>query len=169
MGLILKNRKPNLIWIFILLLQFSPQDINAQDLSVFVQHGRYTEELLNSDRIKNYYFIGHAYIDPEDEGVINYALLKKMVIKMFPNSGQTGYLVLNLENSIYDSLYAKNKGARKKAVNRFVDLVSFVKSLRKNLKISVYGIPKRFNYSFQKKRNHLEDLLPLLKSDRKST
>lgn len=136
----------------------------GQELHYYVQKTRYKADVTDLSSVKNYDFIGHAYIDKTNSGVIDYNLLKQRIEVLYPEQDASTTLVLNLENKIYANLKSKNKNLRQKSVAQFVKLVKFVKELRPNLKVGVYGVPFRFNYDFQKKANHLGDLRPLFKT-----
>lgn len=157
----MKNNNRQNLWIllcvFILNLSYS------QKINYYIQSIRYDNHITNQHNFKNYDFIGHAYIDKNNSGIIDYNLLKNRLLKMYPNKSDSSLVIINLENRIYNNLKSQEKKERTKAVNEFVNLIRYIKKLRPNLQVAVYGIPFRFNYDFQKKMNYKNDLLPLMK------
>lgn len=135
----------------------------SQDLNYYIQSSRYNIIIKENSPFNNYDFIGHAYIDKNNKGIIDYNLLKKRLLHLYPNKTDSAVLVINLENEIYTDLKNRNEKKRGDAVKKFIGMVQYVKKIRPNLQIGLYGIPFRFNYKFQKNQNHKKDLLLLLK------
>lgn len=154
--------KFNFFLVFILIV-FTYLNSNAQNLKYFIQTNRYNNESLINRNILNYDFIGHAYIDKSNKGIIDYNSLKSRVLTLYPSRNSSSYLVLDVENKIYYDLQSSSKVKRQNAVAKFVKMVNFVKELRPHLKVGIYGVPFRFNFDFQKNRNYLNDLRPLIK------
>lgn len=136
---------------------------NAQ--KIFIQKNRYNIEIQKNSRFENYKFFGKYYIDRYNQNIIDYNQVIEGVNLYYPNREDSGYLMIDLENQIYQNLKSKDSVLRGKAVNKFKQLIGFIKSRRPNIKVGLYGIPFSFNYDFQKKYNHdhtLEDLLKVV-------
>lgn len=131
-------------------------------LKPIIQTSRYIDKLtINSD---NYYFFGEYYIDPKKKGVIDLNSLKQGIDKVIKDANYTGYIVLDIENKVYNELKTNSIDHinYNKNIKDFVDMVNLVKELRPKAKVVVYNIPFAFSYENQKKYNDFNKLYPLL-------
>ncbi len=150
--------------IYLLILQLTLINCYAQNIVPIIQSGRYNNEI--SSTREHYYFFGRYYIDKENRGIINLTSLEQGINKVVKDVDYNGYILLDIENKIYqelksETIYHKNYH---KNINAFVEMVEMVKALRPNAKVGVYGFPFNFNYQAQKKNNDFEKLKPLLKT-----
>lgn len=127
----------------------------------FVDYHVTKDIYLEHQKIK---IIGASGIDPHDKGSIDYKLLERNLIKMFPEKEAKGILCIDLENSIYKGLMNNNKEHPKvtKSIGEFVGMIYFVKNKRPNVKVGIYAMPFPFYYSSQKKRNEVGKLDEIL-------
>ena len=150
-----------LILFIITLLNFS---CSSQRIETVVQSNRYSNEELLKDN--HYYFFAGYFIDPQKKGIIDLESLEKGVSRVIKDVNYSGYIVLDIENKIYQEL--KKETIQHKNYNKnikmFVQMVETVKLLRPKSKVGVYGFPFNFNYDSQKKQNNFEKLKPLLET-----
>src|SRR5690606_18402972 len=94
-------------------------------------------------------------IDPKRENNFNFLSVDKYLNQMFPNITDTGILCINIENEVYQELKTNNLNSVrfKNAEKQFIDLLRYIKGVRPNLKIGIYGIPFRTYYPSQLKWN----------------
>lgn len=148
---------------FILVFLFYFSSSYSQNLEFKLQKNRYNSVNISSMNKGHYDFIGHAYIDPRGQNSIDYDLLKSKVLKQYPVGNETDFLILDIENQVFRDLKSKNYRKRQSASNKLIAMIKLVKKLRPNLKVSLYGVPFRFNYQFQKKQHFDDVILPLMK------
>lgn len=151
------------VFLFIVFFGMVAPSVRAQKFTIYFQKDRYNLELIEELNYGYYQFIGYAYVDRYKKNIIDHEAVKKRVLELYPDRDATGFLSLDIENKLYFDLRDKSPSVRKAAVNEFIKIVDVLKKLRPNVKIGVYGIPLKFNYDFQKRQNHFDDLKPLLK------
>ena len=127
----------------------------------FVDYQAPNEASFEHQKVK---IIGASGIDPYDKGFVNYKLLERNLIKMFPEKGTKGILCIDLENSIYKNIRNNEKSnlVVSKSIKEFVGMIDFIKNKRPNIKVGIYAIPFPFYYSSQKKRNEVGKLDEIL-------
>ncbi|WP_370895432.1 hypothetical protein [Chryseobacterium gossypii] len=114
--------------------------------------------------IKNYYFFGQYYIDRNKKNIIDLNSLQKGINSIIPDKQSSDLIVLDIENKIYQDIKKKGVSDKnyKSNIDKLVEMVRFVKKMRPNAKVVLYGIPFNFNYDFQKSYNDYNKLKPLL-------
>ncbi|MFV0224103.1 hypothetical protein OBJ96_03195 [Empedobacter falsenii] len=148
------------ILLIITLLNFR---CSAQNVKPIIQGKRYTHEIASKN--DNYYFFGGYYIDPQKKNTIDLKSLEQGINKKIQDINYSGYVVLDIENKVYQELKSNSKSHvnYKKNIKCFIDMVILVKTLRPNAKVVVYNVPFKFNSEKQKKYNDFDKLYPLLK------
>src|SRR5690606_30575861 len=151
--------KKILTLIIVALLSFS---CSAQKIKPIIQTKKYSQEV--SSGSDNYFFLGRYFIDPEKKGVIDLKSLEKGINKVIKDTDYSGYVVLNIENKVYQELRSNSMSHANyhKNINMMVKAVELVKKLRPKAKVMVYNIPFRFNTKNQKKHSDFDKLYPLL-------
>lgn len=135
---------------------------SAQVIKPIIQSGRYNYKVTTvSD---NYYYFGGYYIDPNKEDIINFVTLKNGINKIIKDIHYNGYIILNIENKIYQELKEEPITHKnyEKNIKSFVDMVELVKELRPNAKVAIYNIPFMFHYEVQRERSDYDKLYPIL-------
>jgi len=137
--------------------------ISFGQTKVFIQKNRYNKKIQSSTKFIDYKFLGGYYIDRNRKNVIDLTQVREGVAKIFPNRNDLGVLCVDLENKLYSDL-KKNSNSPdfNRALKEFSSLVDFIKNLRPNVKVGIYGIPFSFNYSAQKNVNNFAKIKPLL-------
>lgn len=131
-------------------------------IKCITQTGRYTPQI--SSQTDHYYYFGGYYIDRNKEGIINLISLEKGINSIIKDSKYSGYIILNIENKVYQELKEEPITHKnyKKNIKSFVDMVELVKELRPNAKVAIYNIPFMFHYEVQRKRSDYDKLYPIL-------
>ncbi len=139
--------------------------LQAQDekIQIYIQKDRYFEKMIQELKFEQYHFLSKYYIDRYDQDTIDYQQLQEGLNVIVPDTLSADLLCLDLENQIYQNIKSPKKRIRKRAVDRFVEMIRFVKRNRPNIKVGIYGVPFRFNYQYQKEYNHYRQLKSLLK------
>lgn len=144
--------------IYFFLIFFS-LTINSQNkFIIYYSETMYNIELntflKENKNFNKYNIMTQHYIDPKNEGVIDLTSVKKYLIKRFPNFTDKGVLCVNIENKIYKDLLLNNSGnIYRESIKEFRTLIRYIKEIRPNLEVGIYGIPYRFFYDAQKKWN----------------
>lgn len=157
------HKKVNRI-ILLLIIQLNFISCSAQDIIPIIQSGRYSNEI--SSKGEHYYFLARYYIDRENKNIIDLRSLEKGINRVVKDADYSGYIILDIENKIYQELKKETIEHKNyhKNINAFVEMVKMVKDLRPKAKVGVYGFPFNFNFPAQKKNNDFEKLKPLLKT-----
>ncbi|MEJ5994821.1 hypothetical protein WG904_10375 [Pedobacter sp. Du54] len=84
-------------------------------------------------------------IDPKKDGSIFYESVSNYLSKIYPQIEDKGLLCINLENQLFQNLklLKKDDPRIKHSLVTFVSLIKYVKKLRPNVKIGIYGLPIR--------------------------
>lgn len=151
------NRYYTLIIFFIFFNEVSYcQDVG---FSLYVFKDRYEEAgkefIENESIIDDIKLLGGYMIDPEKKGVINLDRVRYHLVDLFPRPDDAGVLCINLENKLYQDLknFDKKSYSFRRAEDEFSRLLSFIKEIRPNLRIGIYGIPFRTFFEGQSKWN----------------
>lgn len=123
---------------------------------------KYIEETSDFQTIK---LLGGYMIDPKKKGVIEMESVKKHLDQLFLNKDESGAICVNLENKYIQNLKKKDIGYEmfKETSLEFQELVVYIKGVRPNVELGVYGIPFRMYYPDQKTRNENYKLDPVLR------
>jgi len=121
--------------------------------------------LENERRFQNYRLIPQSYIDPKNEGLINFDLLERTICKFYPNIDMEDVVCLDIENKLFRDLL-NNKRTHVKfqfAESEIVKMLKLVKTLRPRLKIGIYSLPTRYFYSNsqEKDKTKFDNILKL--------
>lgn len=137
---------------------------SAQHIQPIIQYSRYSHEIRSSTA--NYYYFAGYYIDSKKEGIINLETLNKGIDEIIKDVDYSGFIILNIENKIYQELKTnpQNHKNYQNNIDMFVEMVKMVKRLRPKAKVGIYNIPFVFHYKEQRQRNDFEKLSPLLKA-----
>lgn len=140
----------------------------GNEFHIYVLHNRYSkidQEYINDHKIfKNITILIGLMIDPHNQGIIDSQSVKASLIKLFPDSADTGILCIDLENKLYQNLknFSANSIQYNEAVTAFTDLIKLIRRVRPQIKIGIYGLPFRTYYSSQLKWNIDQKLDPIL-------
>lgn len=132
----------------------------SQNFNIYTFKGRYnaeTEQYFKNHKIfKRYNLLSLGNVDPKKTGNVDFAVLKKSIEKLYPNNSDEGFLNVDIENEWFKNLknYNPEDEEYKTASGKFVSILKYIKKLRPNVKLGVYGIPFRFNYDKQKRANY---------------
>jgi len=144
--------------------------VNAQKKEIYILTSKYNLEarsLINSPdfNFKEIKLLNRSHIDPKKIDEIDYSRLKKYLIEFYPDDTEEGVLCIDLENKNYRILRTTNKKSSEyeNASSQFITLIKYIKSIRPNLKVGIYGMPFRFYYDSQADRNNHKVLDPILK------
>lgn len=149
-----------LIWallLIVLLLQitfFYNCKVNIRNLEIynlkipklFLSQGMVNGELnsfVKKNKLGIVQLVGQADIDPEDDLEINYDLLKKRIVQLFPEKNSNGICVLDWEGKGMDALKDTKSMRNEYATDRFIDALKFAQVLRPNVQWGYYGLPFR--------------------------
>lgn len=144
---------------------------NTKPFNIYVMSNRYDEKttqyIKSNGKVFRYYnFMGAFYIDPNKREVFDKEQIKKGLDRMFPGGKANGFLCLDWEGACYQDLKNSDKGSPElaRAVRQFRELVLFVKNLRPNVKVGIYGLPFKINSESQMKfnaNNKFDEILSL--------
>ncbi|MBB4120080.1 hypothetical protein GGR32_002392 [Mesonia hippocampi] len=150
--------------IIILLVALLNYSCSAQEVRPVIQSGRYSQEV--SLKMDNYYFFGSYYIDPTKKGIIDLKTLEKGILKVIKDLNYSGYVVLNIENKVYQELRSNSMNHKNyhHNIRMMVGAVELVKELRPKAKVMIYNIPFRFISENHKKYSDFDKLYPLLRA-----
>lgn len=147
----------------------SAQNTKNTDFNIYVLTDRYDkttqDKLLKSSiSFKDIKILGSFMYDPNRIGEINFKSINKHIIAMFPDKYSNGVLNIDIENQYYHDLMNSRKGSKKanQAIDMFVNVIDYIKELRPNVKIGVYGMPYRMRVDAHSKRNMAMKLDPIL-------
>jgi len=84
-------------------------------------------------------------IDPEDDVTFDKNRVSKKIKKYFPEENDLGYLIINWERKMFHDLKGRNEIKYNNAINQLTGLIKYIKKIRANVLIGVYGIPFRQN------------------------
>jgi hypothetical protein len=138
----------------------------TKNFNIYVRKSMYSIEdyFIQNNIFKYYNILGENYIDPRKTGDIDSESVCTGINLLYPNRDSFGYLVLDIENKVVKDFkkYPLNDYRYIDAFSKLKELISLVKELRPNLKISLYGLPYRVYFSSQNKWNDQRKLDPLL-------
>lgn len=146
----LKTIKIIVLALFFILFAFTTQQNSNPDFSVYLQENRYdaavSHMVSTSSNFQYYKYLGEYYIDRERKGIIDYKYVDQGIANLFPQQDQSGFLCLNIENSIYQNLKKYNPGQIQfdKSEKQLIDFIKYVKHQRVNIKVGIYGLPSNF-------------------------
>jgi len=130
---------------------------------IFIQKNRYNRQIQSNSKFTDYKFLGGYYIDRNRKNIIDKNQVREGLNKIFPDKEAFGILCVDLENKLYLDLKKNgNSSDFRNALTQFCSLVDFIKNLRPNVKVGIYGMPFSFNYKFQKDVNNFSKIKPLL-------
>ena len=135
-------------------------------LKLFANISRFdekTQNIFKEKGFKEYALITTKRIDPDGNERINKETIKSYIEKRFPNKGAEEILIIDWEQRKYKDLKKPEKSQEFKAAEKeFKKLVNYIKELRPNLVVGIYGLPYRvFNnkYPHYAKKNKFLGLL----------
>lgn len=135
--------------------------LSAQNKRIYVFEDRYkqpTKTLIKNVETDLYHIkiLGQYMIDPKRNGLIDYNLVEKYLIKLYPDKDSSGILCINLEGKLFVDLrdHDLNSSKSKNAINQYISLLKYVKTKRPNLQVGIYGLPFTVYYKSQEIRNH---------------
>lgn len=142
----------NSIWLILFLYvgvsgQAFSQEI--RDFNIYIFNKRYNSDVQKKvgelKGVKGMDLISGYMIDPKKNGGIDLESVNKYVTKIYPNKNDGGLLCINLENKLYQNLKSNNTNTAKfkESITSFVSMLSYIKNLRPNVKIGIYGLPFR--------------------------
>ncbi|WP_158210643.1 hypothetical protein [Myroides phaeus] len=124
---------------------------SQSEKEIFIRYNLYnTEERVSFSQkdYQNYFLLTPGYFLYKNS--IDLKVLSKTIEAWFPDKRDNSYLVIDWERDYFKNLKkGRNTKDFKKSEKAFMYLIKLIKDLRPNLKIGIYGIPFRFNYSFQ--------------------
>ena len=93
--------------------------------------------------IKHVRMIYHHEIDPDNDGQVNYDVLRSAINLKVPNKLEAGYCLLDWEGLQFEYLKfsAIDEDSMNAIVNKFLDMLAYARSLRPLAKWGVYDMP----------------------------
>lgn len=152
----------------ILLVLITSNFFSQEEFEIYYLKNIYNDSTIklieNKSNFKDFKILIQHYIDSKNEGTIDYDRIKSFLDKHYPNLDSHETLCINLENIFYNDLQLNSCGKEyRRAIRNFKNLIKFVKSLRSNLQIGIYGLPYRTYYENQLVWNKGKKLDPILK------
>src|SRR5690606_41891450 len=151
--------KKIILFIVVAMLNLS---CSAQQIKPIIRANKYSQEI--SFGKDSYFFLGEYFIDPEQKGTIDLKSLEKGINRVIENPDYNGYVVLNIENKVYQELRSNSMSHKnyQHNINLMVKAVELVKKIRPNSKVMIYNIPFRFISLNHKEYSDFDKLYPLL-------
>lgn len=137
--------------VFVALVLFGCQMTRGQrqsDFKFYTFYDRYdheTKSYLKNNGYVEATLITPFYIDPHKKNKAELVYVKRFIERTFPEKNQSGVCVVNWEDKPYQDMinFKKSDKSFIQASAEFEKVVSYIKELRPNLKVGVYGFPVR--------------------------
>lgn len=121
--------------------------VTEHKLDIYMMYNRYSTQTRNELKkrgVQPFVLIASSTIDPDNTNKFDSVSVRNFLDKAFPDKNHSEIFVVDWEKELYDWL--KLPATDKRFViaqNEFARLVSFIRALRPNLKIGIYGLPFR--------------------------
>lgn len=128
--------------------------------------GNQAESFVKNNNIGYVRLVGGAYIDPDNDMIVNESLLRAQISKLFPNSNDSGIGILDWEGKAMNILSSASADDPKflTALQQYQRAVRIGQTMRPNVRWAVYGLPFREYWNINSKwEERCMKLLPLLK------
>lgn len=135
---------------------FHVTDIKSSKLDIYIK---------NNNVIKIQYLVDGKYLGNKNDFNFSKSELMKELERIFPNPNSTGYAYLDIEDPYMDMLLNDNVRSKnfQKAQKLYLDVLSYAKRHRPNVKWGYYGIPFTTywgrNIEFYSKNNKISSIL----------
>jgi len=120
---------------------------SQQKMNIYMMYNRYssqTREKLRKLGVEPFMLIASSAIDPKKTNKFDSVSVRIFLDKYFPEKSHTGIFIIDWEKELYDWLKLPQTDERFViAQNEYIGLVHFIRKLRPNLKIGIYGLPFR--------------------------
>lgn len=142
--------KITIAMLIVIFYGFTKQSSVNSDFEVYLQDNRYDKTISNlvsgSSNFHYYRYLGIYYIDRDKKGVIDYKFVDEGIDNLYPNKNESGFLCLNLENTIYQNLkkYKPGQIQFNTSETQLISLIKYVKQKLPNVKVGIYGVPSNF-------------------------
>lgn len=118
---------------------------NGLDLEVFVFYDRYGEQAkkyFDDHSFNASYLITRSMIDPNKTGQVHFSHLKVRINNLIPNKESRDAILIDWEEPFHlmKELYEDEKEFSLLLI-QYIELVDYLRNLRPNAKIAIYGIP----------------------------
>lgn len=129
------------------------------------RYGPNTQVYFENGTFHSARILTQGMIDPNSDGKFDREVVKKFVEKYYPDKTSVGLCILDWEGSNYRDLkrLGSENGRFRAAMDEYVNLIRYVKSIRPNLQVSIYGLPFRFFFPNQRQYNQSHKLDGVLK------
>lgn len=131
--------------------------IQSDAIGLFMLFNRlsdHTVQYLQNNHVKSYYLMTANSIDSNDGNKFSEEKVTSFINKYIDKNAVDDYLVIDWESDYYDFLKLHHDDIKfKEAEAEFIRLISFVRELRPEIKVAVYGIPFRMHEKKQNKNN----------------
>lgn len=120
------------------------QSYNIPIYMMLSRYGQGTIDQLLESGIQSGRLLTASNIDPKNTNKFDERIVKAFVDKAVSNKDDAGIFIIDWEKQLYDDL--KLAASNKKfiaAEKEYVRLIKYIKSLRPNLRVGVYGLPFR--------------------------
>lgn len=120
-------------------------DSNFKFYTFYDRYDNDTKAYLKNNGYVEATLITPFYIDPHKKNKAELVYVKRFIEKTFPDVNQSGVCVVNWEDKPYQDMinYKKTDKEFVEASAEFEKVVNYIKELRPNLKVGVYGFPVR--------------------------
>jgi len=101
--------------------------------NIYLRFNLYDYQTVNQlkENYNPYFILTPSYIDSNNDNEIEYDLVKKTIIKWFPNVRDSSYLIIDWERQLFKNLkkFASSGDKFINAENSFVEFISYIKKL----------------------------------------
>lgn len=116
-----------------------------RNFEVFVFYDRYGEQAIkyfDDNNFKASYLITRSMIDPNKSGQVDFKHLNKRIDKLIPNKKSNEAILIDWEEpfQVMKEVY-EDQEKFKLLSDQYIALVKFLRNLRPNAKVAIYGIP----------------------------
>lgn len=122
-------------------------------LYIYINNRYYKQSTIiniENENIGKYDIITNAFIEPNKDNNIDYEKLKNRVIKLFPEEDKEVLILIDWETKVLFGLKKEQGSDRfENSVKEFIKVTKYVKSLRPNFKVGIYGLPFKMNNDAQ--------------------
>lgn len=116
-------------------------------LKLFTNLSRFdkpTQGQLATKGFQMYHLIATNRIDPKGKEVMDRESIKKYLDQKFPKGNENKVLIIDWEKEKFWNLKKKSNSKEfKEAEKEFIELVRYIKELKPNLLVGIYGLPFR--------------------------
>lgn len=154
-------------WLSCITSLFS-QDNSLSSFKIYVNETRYNNHtqayFARFPNFDNYSMITLGHVCPPGTDIVDFERLRKRVVSLFPNEEDEGLVNINIENNWFENLkrFSVEDQEYKGAASKFISIIKYIKKIRPQAKVGIYGIPFRFNFNNQRTANLGNKFLDIL-------